>query len=86
MAQAGSNGVSPSYDYDLFCIGAGSGGVRGSRFAASYGEATCYCCTVLGVLGISGCCCHAWAGAKTAICELPFGFKSSQSIGGVGGT
>lgn len=25
------------YDYDLFTIGAGSGGVRGARFAASYG-------------------------------------------------
>jgi glutathione reductase (NADPH) len=25
------------YDYDLFCIGAGSGGVRASRFAASMG-------------------------------------------------
>lgn len=27
----------PSYDYDLFVIGAGSGGVRASRMAASYG-------------------------------------------------
>ncbi|MEQ9322240.1 MAG: FAD-dependent oxidoreductase, partial [Polyangiaceae bacterium] len=25
------------YDYDLFTIGAGSGGVRGARIAASYG-------------------------------------------------
>ena len=25
------------YDYDLFVIGAGSGGVRASRMAASYG-------------------------------------------------
>jgi glutathione reductase (NADPH) len=25
------------YDYDLFVIGAGSGGVRGSRTAASFG-------------------------------------------------
>jgi len=25
------------YDYDLFTIGAGSGGVRASRMAASYG-------------------------------------------------
>jgi len=29
--------MSPSYDYDLFTIGAGSGGVRGARIAASYG-------------------------------------------------
>jgi glutathione reductase (NADPH) len=27
----------PNYDYDLFIIGAGSGGVRASRMAASYG-------------------------------------------------
>ncbi len=26
-----------SYDYDLFVIGAGSGGVRASRMSASYG-------------------------------------------------
>lgn len=25
------------YDFDLFVIGAGSGGVRASRFSASYG-------------------------------------------------
>lgn len=32
-----TNGSGGDYDYDLFTIGAGSGGVRGSRFAASYG-------------------------------------------------
>ncbi|MEW5316598.1 MAG: hypothetical protein WDW38_007962 [Sanguina aurantia] len=32
-----SNGSGPKYDYDLLTIGAGSGGVRASRFAASYG-------------------------------------------------
>ena len=26
-----------SYDYDLFVLGAGSGGVRASRMSASYG-------------------------------------------------
>ena len=30
-----------SYDYDLFTIGAGSGGVRASRLAASYGAKVC---------------------------------------------
>jgi glutathione reductase (NADPH) len=30
------------YDYDLFVIGAGSGGVRGSRFAASFGAKVCW--------------------------------------------
>jgi hypothetical protein len=36
-AESNGNGTG-SYDFDLFTIGAGSGGVRGSRFAASYGE------------------------------------------------
>ena len=27
-----------TYDYDLFVIGAGSGGVRASRIAASHGQ------------------------------------------------
>ncbi|KAL6591482.1 hypothetical protein ACP70R_049985 [Stipagrostis hirtigluma subsp. patula] len=31
------------YDYDLFVIGAGSGGVRGSRFAASFGAKVAIC-------------------------------------------
>ncbi|KAJ9508896.1 hypothetical protein QJQ45_028222 [Haematococcus lacustris] len=57
----GSNGAGTSYDFDMFTIGAGSGGVRGSRFAATYG-------------------------AKVAVCELPFDYKSSASRGGVGGT
>jgi len=30
------------YDYDLFVIGAGSGGVRGSRTAASFGAKVGY--------------------------------------------
>ena len=48
---ASSNGTSngatdqKKYDYDLFTIGAGSGGVRGTRFAAqNYGE-SCTCQT-----------------------------------------
>ena len=37
MRAAGGNGAS-EYDYDLFTIGAGSGGVRATRFAsANYG-------------------------------------------------
>lgn len=36
---AGANGRGAGdFDYDIITIGAGSGGVRGSRFAASYGE------------------------------------------------
>jgi len=36
------NGDGPAeYDYDLFVIGAGSGGVRGSRTAAGFGAKVC---------------------------------------------
>jgi glutathione reductase (NADPH) len=31
------------YDYDLFTIGAGSGGVRASRFASQYGAKVAVC-------------------------------------------
>jgi ribulose 1,5-bisphosphate synthetase/thiazole synthase len=47
-----------SQEYDLVTIGAGSGGVRASRFAAQYYN------------------------AKVAVVELPFGFVSSDDIGG----
>eukprot|EP00193_Tetraselmis_chui_P018236 CAMPEP_0177784728 /NCGR_PEP_ID=MMETSP0491_2-20121128/19888_1 /TAXON_ID=63592 /ORGANISM="Tetraselmis chuii, Strain PLY429" /LENGTH=476 /DNA_ID=CAMNT_0019305579 /DNA_START=143 /DNA_END=1569 /DNA_ORIENTATION=+ len=51
-----------SEEYDLVTIGAGSGGVRASRWtAANYGK-------------------------KVACIELPFGFVSSDSVGGAGGT
>ena len=49
------------YDYDLFVIGAGSGGVRASRMAAA-------------------------AGARVAVCEMPYSTKASDTTGGVGGT
>lgn len=40
----GANGADKSYDYDLFCIGAGSGGVRASRVAAgTYGAKVGIC-------------------------------------------
>lgn len=51
-----------SYEYDLVTIGAGSGGVRASRFAATLYK------------------------AKVACIELPFGFVSTDDIGGAGGT
>lgn len=50
------------YDFDLLTLGAGSGGVRASRFCAQI------------------------YGAKVAVVELPFGFVSSDDIGGAGGT
>lgn len=39
------NGVDPArhYDFDLFTIGAGSGGVRASRFAANFGAKAAIC-------------------------------------------
>ncbi|KAJ0878078.1 putative glutathione-disulfide reductase [Helianthus annuus] len=39
-----TNGAEPrSYDFDLFTIGAGSGGVRASRFAANFGASVAVC-------------------------------------------
>ncbi|XP_061369064.1 glutathione reductase, chloroplastic-like [Gastrolobium bilobum] len=35
--------ASQNYDFDLFTIGAGSGGVRASRFAANYGASVAIC-------------------------------------------
>eukprot|EP00892_Ulva_mutabilis_P007622 jgi/Ulvmu1/5231/UM022_0024.1 len=49
------------YDYDMFTIGGGSGGVRASRMSSGFG-------------------------AKVACAELPFGYISSESSGGLGGT
>lgn len=38
------NGAEPRhYDFDLFTIGAGSGGVRASRFAANFGSSVAVC-------------------------------------------
>lgn len=54
--------MSDGYQYDLVTIGAGSGGVRASRFAATIYK------------------------AKVACIELPFGFVSTDDIGGAGGT
>ncbi|XP_077248065.1 glutathione reductase [Tasmannia lanceolata] len=39
-----NNGAEPrNFDFDLFTIGAGSGGVRASRFAANYGASVAIC-------------------------------------------
>nr|XP_043635667.1 glutathione reductase, chloroplastic [Erigeron canadensis] len=44
-AESSSNGGAEprQYDYDLFTIGAGSGGVRASRFAANFGASVAVC-------------------------------------------
>uniref|UniRef100_A0A7C9EXE5 Glutathione reductase n=1 Tax=Opuntia streptacantha TaxID=393608 RepID=A0A7C9EXE5_OPUST len=60
-AESAADNGGGHYDFDLFTIGAGSGGVRAARFASNYG-------------------------ASVAVCELPFGTISSETIGGVGGT
>ncbi|KAG6423027.1 hypothetical protein SASPL_113410 [Salvia splendens] len=78
------------YDFDLFVIGAGSGGVRASRFSAQYGAklgqnllnsyfCNGYCTFVCGRCGVRLC-------VNVGICELPFHPISSEVIGGVGGT
>lgn len=36
-----TDGKSPNYDFDLFVIGAGSGGVRAARFSANSGAKVC---------------------------------------------
>jgi glutathione reductase (NADPH) len=41
VAVADGGGAEESYDYDLFVIGAGSGGVRGSRTSAGFGAKVC---------------------------------------------
>lgn len=40
---AGGGADSRRFDFDLFTIGAGSGGVRASRFAAGYGASVAIC-------------------------------------------
>ena len=47
----------PSYDFDLFTLGAGSGGVAGSRRAGSYGARVAICedSRVGGTCVIRGC-------------------------------
>lgn len=40
---AGAQKESFEYDYDLFAIGAGSGGVRAARFAANSGARVAIC-------------------------------------------
>lgn len=42
-AAASDAATQEPFDYDIFTIGAGSGGVRGSRFAASYGAKVAVC-------------------------------------------
>lgn len=83
---ATSNGaVDKEYDYDLFTIGAGSGGVRGTRFAAqNYGKhaASPRVADLQQATWLTAC---ASAGARAAICELPFDKISSDTKGGAGG-
>lgn len=47
LVQGGDEGA--NFDFDLFIIGAGSGGVRGARFASNFGAKVCYCCCCLTV-------------------------------------
>lgn len=42
-AESDNGADPPHYDFDLFTIGAGSGGVRASRFAANFGASVAVC-------------------------------------------
>ena len=46
LRKPGEDGA--NYDFDLFVIGAGSGGVRACRFAANFGAKVC--CILLNVV------------------------------------
>jgi len=43
QSQNGADAVATHYDFDLFTIGAGSGGVRAARFAANNGASVAIC-------------------------------------------
>lgn len=43
QSQNGADAVAVHYDFDLFTIGAGSGGVRAARFAANNGASVAIC-------------------------------------------
>jgi len=45
IAQGGGEEVS-NFDFDLFIIGAGSGGVRAARFSSNFGAKVTSCLTV----------------------------------------
>lgn len=76
------------FEYDLVTIGAGSGGVRASRIAAgTYGAKVCPRVLVsLPPPHHPPCYQPSSNPIQVAIVELPFGFVSSGSAGGAGGT
>ena len=83
---ATSNGaVDKEYDYDLFTIGAGSGGVRGTRFAAQNYGTPAACSRAADLRARTWLTSCALPGARAAICELPFDKISSDTKGGAGG-
>ena len=93
MAAAAAPADNTAYDYDLFCIGAGSGGVRASRMSASHGAKVAVrviCSASLSShrrLSRGGTDRLAWPGLLLPqVCELPFSATSSDSLGGAGGT
>ena len=103
MAAAAPDGDSASYDYDLFCIGAGSGGVRASRMSAGFGGKVAVrphdaagsahaarCLEICAILQLKSPRAaplrSSDALAPPQVCELPFGTKASDTVGGAGGT
>ena len=69
------------YEYDLVCIGAGSGGVRAARMSAQFGAKV----AVRAAPRLH----HTppWLAHLVAqVVELPYNMKSSEAAGGAGGT
>jgi glutathione reductase (NADPH) len=83
-------------EFDLVTIGAGSGGVRASRFAsANYGASVRPPGVALLSSAVACSLCHSPNYAlkqrlscrvQVACIELPFGFVASETVGGAGGT
>ena len=75
------------FDYDLITIGAGSGGVRASRVSAgTYGAKVYSISSSLHTFLYPTHLILPLHPSQVAIVELPFGFISSESVGGAGGT
>jgi glutathione reductase (NADPH) len=91
---ASSDADDAAFDYDVFVIGGGSGGVRAARTAASHGEREDAAPTAGAQAArhpgmrrpLSQLHTDAYAGVKVALAELPMGFLARPDKGGVGGT
>lgn len=86
----GNNGTSGEYDFDLFTIGAGSGGVRASRFSTQFGATAAVCEMPFSPIssdstgGVGGTCVIRGCVPKKLMVyasEFPHDFAGSQGFG-----